>query len=99
MTAGTKRLWGRITLRSIGAIFVGTAVVAAFVMLLSFYGSSQDNVSVITAQSLKFPENEIMLDTLSTQLAREGAALSGIEPAAGDKAREKNTNANPAPAK
>jgi hypothetical protein len=84
MTVDCKKLWRQVILRSLGAVVVGWAVVSAFVALLSLYGFSPDAVPVIAAtQSPKFPENEQMLDDTAAQLARDGAALSKIEPAAG----------------
>ena len=93
MTVGSNKIWRSVILRSIGAMFIGIGIVSAFVVLLSLYGVSQENTPPVTAQSqksliLKFPENEQMLDDLSAQLAREGIALSNVEPAAGDKKPE-----------
>lgn len=87
MTADGKKLWRQVILRSIAAVFVGWAVVSAFVALLYFYGMSPDAVHITTAaQPPKFPENEQMLDAQAEQLAHDGAALSTVEPAAGNKA-------------
>ena len=44
MTGDCKKLWRQVILRSIGAVFVGWAVVTAFVVLLSLYGMSPDAV-------------------------------------------------------
>ena len=85
MTSGVKKTWARVALRSIAAVVVGISVVSAFVVLLSLYGASTETKPVTAVQSIKFPENEKMLDDTAAQLAREGAKLSNIEPAAGDK--------------
>ncbi len=84
MTAGGKKRWMSLMLRSFGAVFLGWCVVSAFVVLLTLYGTSPDVVPVTTARSsLKFPENEQMLNAAAAQLARDGATLSKVEPAAG----------------
>ena len=85
MTSHAKKTWGSVILRSLGAVIVGIGVVSAFVVLLSLYGASTESAPVTATQSIKFPENEKMLDDAAAQLAREGAKLSNIEPAAGDK--------------
>lgn len=97
--AAIGKILNHLTLRCIYAVCIGVAVVTAFVALLSLYGAdpasnrhgadSALNVhgagpAVHAAvKSMAFPENEAMLDAVADQLAREGAALSGIEPAAG----------------
>ncbi len=100
MTLGVKKIWVGVIWRSISAVLAGVGVVAAFVALLSLYGVSPESTRITTARSLKFPENEKMLDIMSDQLAHEGAALSEIEPAAGDNSSGKhaNTNTNTKPA-
>lgn len=82
-----RKTWVGIILRSFGAVIIGVVAVVAFVSLLSLYGASQEPVVIrAAARPLAFPKNEQMLDALSERLAREGAALSGIEPAAGETA-------------
>lgn len=88
--AAIGKILNHLTLRCVYAVCIGVAVVTAFVALLSLYGAdSALNVhgagpAVHAAvKSMAFPENEEMLDAVADQLAREGAALSGIEPAAG----------------
>jgi len=83
MTPDCKKLWRKTVLRGIGAFFFGWSVVTACVVLLSIYGVSPEITSVTATQSLPFPENEQMLNAAAAQLAREGAALSKVEPAAG----------------
>lgn len=81
----TKKIIGPLTLRCVLSLFAGLVVVTLFAAMLSLYGQSQETVKTVALhQSLKFPENEKMLNDLASQLAREGAALSNIAPAAGD---------------
>ena len=85
MTHQDVKLWRKIILRGIGAVFSGWAVVSVFVVLLSVYGFSPDNIPLKTTaiKAVKFPENEQMLNETAARLAREGEALSKIAPAAG----------------
>jgi len=85
MTPDCKKRWRQCILRGFGAVFFGWAVICAFVVLISSYGVSDHiHVKKTTAiQTVKFPENEQMLDEMTAQLAREGQALSKMEPAAG----------------
>ncbi len=88
------KIFNRLTLHCIYAVCIGVFVVAIFVALLSLYGveSAPESAVRMTAHPMIFPENEEMLNAASDQLAREGealrnhdaAALSEIEPAAGD---------------
>lgn len=79
-----NKIFNRLALRCLCAVFVGTLVVALFSALLSVYGGSHERITKATAQALKFPENEQMLKDLSAQLARESETLSKIAPAAGE---------------
>lgn len=80
------RKWFDIASCCCGALGLGTGLVAVFIALLSLYGvSSADNDVPATIRSLTFPENAAALDSISAQLKRDGAALAGIEPAAGSK--------------
>ena len=84
MTADGKKLWRQVILRGIGTVVFSWAAVSAVVFLLSMYGVAPE-VSPITSsiQTVKFPENEQMLNETTARLARDGAALSKIEPASG----------------
>lgn len=87
----TKKIIGPLTLRCLFSLAAGLFVVALFAALLSLYGQDQERLSTVTAQqSLMFPENEKMLDAVASQLARDGAALANIAPAAGDASPQKN---------
>ena len=80
-----KKIWNSLILRSVFAVCTGTAVVVAFIALLSLYGVSQETAPAAKTQALRFPENEQMLDAMSAQLAGNSpAVLSNIAPAAGD---------------
>jgi hypothetical protein len=85
MTATKQSLWRKVILRGIGAVFLGTVTVIAFVSLLCLYGVTPETSRTLNAHVLKFPANEQAMDDMTAQLAREGAALSKVEPAAGDK--------------
>jgi hypothetical protein len=88
MTPDCKQLWRKVILRGIGAVVFGWAVVSVFVFSLAHdgVGVSPETARAVTATlpPLKFPENEEMLNAAAAQLAREGAALSKVEPAAGE---------------
>lgn len=79
-----SKLFNRLTFYSILAVMAGVGFVAAFSGLLSLYGASQETADRVAVRSIKFPENEQMLKETSARLVREGAALSDIEPAAGN---------------
>ena len=85
MTADCKKLWRQVILRGIGTVAFSWAAVSALVLLLSLYGVSPEGTPIIptTLQVVKFPENEQMLNETTARLARDGAALSKIEPASG----------------
>jgi hypothetical protein len=84
MTTGLKRLW-HLAYRSFGAVLLGSAFVLFVALILANYGETQETASVVAAKSIKFPDNEKMLAEQAAELARQGAALSSVEPAAGDK--------------
>lgn len=84
-TVGT---WLDLGLCSFGALLFGTAIVSTFVALLSLYGISPSGEHMhhfTVTRGMKFPDNASSLDDMASQLAKDGAALSRIEPAAGDK--------------
>jgi hypothetical protein len=86
MNADTKKRWRTVILRSMGAVFLAWAVVMAGVGLLSRYGvASEEAFLPHRAIAIRFPENEKMLNDVTASLARDGAALSKVEPAAGKK--------------
>jgi len=79
-------IFSRLVFRCICAVSLGVAVMAVFAALLIMYGEAQETYTqVTTARAIKFPENEKMLNDVANQLAREGEALSKVEPAAGQK--------------
>ena len=80
-----RKISALLILRSLAAVLAGVAIVAVFVALLSLYGEQQEQSTPVTAKVMPFPENERMLKSMADQLAREGQALSTVEPAAGDK--------------
>jgi hypothetical protein len=82
--------WRKALLWGLGAPFIGAGIVLAFVTLLSHYGPLPDQSLPLAAarSSITFPESQKDLDALSAQLARKGAALSGIEPAAGEPSKK-----------
>ena len=87
-----QKLWRRVILRGIGAVVFGGVVVLAGVALLSGYGISHGHVHHVktaTIKAIKFPENEQMLNEMTARLAREGEALSKVEPAAGTSKKSK----------
>ena len=81
-----KKIFNRVTtFYSLCAVLTGAALMAAFSILLSLYGEAQEpTVQVTTQAAIAFPENEKMLKETADKIAREGAALSTIEPAAGE---------------
>jgi len=85
MTQQKKR---KLTLfcKSFYSIFIGVGMVAVLSLTASFYNEVQTNVTVDTqtAQYIDFPENSEMLNDMSNKLAKEGAYLSEIAPAAGN---------------
>jgi hypothetical protein len=93
MSNGVKKRWDRlivrkVTLRTLGALAAGLGIVYVFVTLLSLYGTSSDSLPLLASQPAKFPENEQALDDMAAELARQGAALSKVEPAAGTRAQK-----------
>ena len=74
----SKKLWANVVLRSFAAMALGAVTVTAFVSLLSLYGAAPDSKASLAAQSLKFPENEQMLDKVSAQ-NHKGEILTTIE--------------------
>ena len=84
ITPKRSNSWKRLILCSVGALFSGWVLVSCFILSVSVYGISPDYGSSRHAmKALPFPENEQMLNAMTAQLAREGRALSKIEPAAG----------------
>jgi len=75
-----------VILRSVGAVCFGWLAVMAGVLLLSRYGVEAEEAFLPhRAIATKFPENEKMLNDVTAKLAKDGAALSKVEPAAGQK--------------
>ena len=90
MTAECKKLWRQVILRGIGTVVFSWAAVSAVVLLLSTYGVTPDASPITSSiQTVKFPENEQMLNEATARLARDGAALSKIEPASGTHEKSK----------
>ncbi|MBI3441461.1 MAG: hypothetical protein HY052_06630 [Proteobacteria bacterium] len=80
-----NKVFNHLIFRCVGAVLLGAFVVTLFAALLSLYGESHENIPRVTiSKTLRFPENEKMLSDVAAQLAREGAALSTIAPAAGE---------------
>jgi hypothetical protein len=77
-------LLSRMMFRCLASVAVGIFVVMSFSGLLSLYGEAAEQPIEVSTNAMSFPENEKMLKALSVQLAREGARLAGIMPAAGN---------------
>lgn len=86
MNAETKKRWRVVILRSAGALSFGWLAVMACAVLLSRYGLAPDDAFLPRHVTVaRFPENEKMLNDLTAKLAHDGAALSKVEPASGQK--------------
>lgn len=86
MTSAAKKPWKNIVLYGFSAFVAGGAVVLGLVMVLSSYGVAPEIMPAAPLQATAaFPNSKEALDEMSAELAREGARLSGIAPAAGDK--------------
>lgn len=82
--------------KSLYSIFIGAGMVAVLSLTASFYNELHTDVGVDTqtAKYIAFPENKEMLEDMSIKLAREGAYLSEIAPAAGDAEEEQKEENN-----
>lgn len=91
-TSDSRKLFHGLTMRCLGAIGVGLAIVIVITTgLIVISGDSENSASTRSAAyTLKFPEDEQMLKDLSAQILKEADVTpgakqaSGIEPAAGD---------------
>jgi hypothetical protein len=78
-----KKEWGRPALHGLASIMAGIACVYGIVLILAYDGEQARLFRLTTSRMLEFPKDEQALNALSARLARESAALSGVEPAAG----------------
>lgn len=93
----SKTCVGGLTLRCVGALGVGLAVVIAITGGLLFISGDGDNASStrVAAYTLKFPEDEQMLKDLSAQILKDSNLASAkkaadIQPAAGSSNQAKS---------
>jgi hypothetical protein len=91
-----KKIFGGLTLRCLGALGVGLAIVIGITTGLLFISGEGDGGSQarVAAYTLKFPEDEQMLKEISAQIMRESnlsasaKSAAQTEPAAGDKSSD-----------
>lgn len=86
-TSLSAKPWFDLLSCAFAALVTGLGVVVAFVGALSVYGSADDILHSSRRPGMTFPENTAALQAATDQLARDGAALSRLEPAAGNKSR------------
>ncbi len=99
----SKKIVGGLTLRCLGAIGVGLAIVIGITTGLLMISGEGDGTGTtrVAAYTLKFPEDEQMLKDLSAQILKESNLASSAkkaadtEPAAGDKPEDKPDASQP----
>lgn len=83
MTAHARKSWRNVALWGFSALLTGAATMMAFVIILMSSSLSPDAPLIVAEQNIPFPEDREALDALTDKLARDGAAMAHIEPAAG----------------
>ncbi len=79
-----NNMFRHLTFRCIRIAMLVLGVLAVFSLLISqFVGNNPEDITAVATQALTFPENEEMLQDITTQLQHEGTPLPEVTPAAG----------------
>lgn len=81
-----KKTITKLVVKTTYSLVIVAGVLTLMLLILSFYNETgrTTNVEKTASQHIDFPENQDMLNSMSDKLAKEGASLSDIAPAAGD---------------